>query len=57
MVTYYARYTLETKSSIAMAREAFNKKKTLFTSKWDLHLKKKLLKCCIRSIGLYGAET
>jgi hypothetical protein len=29
----YARYTLEIKSSISMAREAFNKKKTLFTSK------------------------
>jgi hypothetical protein len=40
-----------------MAREAFNKKKTLFTSKWDLNLKKKLVKCCILSIGLYGAET
>ena len=36
---------------------AFNKKKTLFTSKLDLHLRKKLVKCYIWSMALYGAET
>jgi hypothetical protein len=30
---------------------------TLFTSKLDLNLRKKLVKCCIWSIALYGAET
>jgi hypothetical protein len=40
-----------------MAKAAFNKKKTLFTSKLDLNLRKKLEKCYIRSMALYGAET
>jgi hypothetical protein len=40
-----------------MAKAAFNKKKTLFTSKLDLNLRKKLVKCYIRSMALYGAET
>jgi hypothetical protein len=35
----------------------FNKKKNLFTSKLDLNLRKKLVKCCIWSMALYGAET
>jgi len=40
-----------------MAKAAFNKKKTLFTSKLDLNLRKKLVKCYIWSMALYGAET
>jgi hypothetical protein len=40
-----------------MVTAAFNKKKTLFTSKLDLNLRKKLVKCYIWSIVLYGAET
>jgi hypothetical protein len=40
-----------------MARAAFNNKKNLFTSKLDLNLRKKLVKCYIWSIALYGAET
>ena len=36
---------------------AFNKKKTLFTGKLDLNLRKKLIKCYIWSMALYGAET
>jgi hypothetical protein len=40
-----------------MAKETFNRKKTLFTSKLDLELRKKLVKCYIWSIALYGAET
>ena len=36
---------------------AFSKKKTLFTSKLDLNLRKKLIKCYIWSMALYGAET
>jgi len=34
----------------------FNKKKNLFTSKLDLNLRKKLVKCYIWSMALYGAE-
>ena len=40
-----------------MAKAAFNKKMTLFTSTLDLELRKKLVKCYILSIALYGAET
>ena len=40
-----------------MAKAAFNKKKVLFTSTLDLELGKKLVKCYIWSIALYGAET
>ena len=40
-----------------MAKAAFNKKKTLFTSKLDFNLRKKLVKCYIWSMALYGAET
>jgi hypothetical protein len=48
MITNYARYTVEIKSSIAMAKAAFNKEKTLFTSKLHLNLRNKLVKCYIR---------
>jgi hypothetical protein len=34
----------EIESRIAMAKAAFNKKNTLFTSKLDLNLRKKLIK-------------
>ena len=40
-----------------MAKAAFSKKKTLFTSRLDLNLGKKLIKCYIWSMALYGAET
>ena len=40
-----------------MAKAAFNKKKNLFTSKLDLNLRKKLVKCYVWSMALYGAET
>jgi hypothetical protein len=39
-----------------MAKAAFNKKRTLCTSTLDLELRKKLVKCYIWSIALYGAE-
>jgi hypothetical protein len=55
IVTNDARYTCEIKSRIAMGKAAFNMKNTLFTSKLDLNLRKKLVKCCIWSIALYGA--
>jgi len=40
-----------------MAKAAFNKKRALFTGTLDLELRKKLVKCCIWSIALIGAET
>jgi hypothetical protein len=59
MLTNDARCTREIKSWLAMAKAAFNnnKKKTLFTSKLDLNYRKKLVKCFIWNIALYGAET
>ena len=40
-----------------MAKAAFNKNRRLFTSTLDLELRKKLVKCYLWSIALYGAET
>jgi len=51
------RYTCEIKCRTAMVKAAFNKKRALFTSTLDLELRKKLVKCYIWSIALYGAET
>ena len=42
---------------VAVAKAAFNKKKNLFTSKLDFNLRKKLVKCYVWSMALYGAET
>ena len=57
ILTNDGRCTCEIKCRIAMAKAAFNKKRTLFTSTLDLELRKKLVKCYIWSIALYGAET
>jgi len=40
-----------------MAKANLNKKRALFTSTLDFKLRKKLVKCYIWSIALYGAET
>jgi len=55
-ITNDARCTSEIKPRITMATAAFNKRRALFTSKLDFHLRKKLVKCYIWSIGLGGAE-
>jgi len=47
MLTNDGRCIREIKSRIAMAKAAFSKKKTLFNSKLDLNLRKKLIKCYI----------
>jgi len=57
LLTNDGRCTREIKSRIAMAKAAFSKKKTLFTRKLDLNLRKKLIKCYIWSMAFYGAET
>jgi len=53
MITNDARCTCEIKLKIAMAKNAFNKKKTLFTSKPYLNLKKTIVKW---RTALHGAE-
>jgi len=57
MLTNDGRCMCEIKSRIVMAKAAFKRKKTLFTRKLDLNLRKKLVKCYIWSMALYGAET
>jgi len=57
ILTNDGRCTCEITCRIAMAKPAFNKKRALFTSTWDLELRKKLVKCYIWSMALYGAET
>jgi hypothetical protein len=47
----------EIKYRTSTAKATFNKKKTLFASKLDLNLRKKLVKCYIWNIAVYGAET
>jgi len=56
MLTNDGKCTCEIKSRIVMAKAAFSKKKTSFTSKSDLNLRKKLIKCYIWIMALYGAE-
>jgi hypothetical protein len=51
------RCTCEIKCRIDIAKAAFSKKRALFTSTLDLELRKKLVKCYVWSIALYGAET
>jgi hypothetical protein len=57
ILTNNGRRTCEIKCSIVMDKAAFNKKRAVFTSTLDLELRKKLVKCYIWSIALYGAET
>jgi hypothetical protein len=57
MLTNDGRRTSEIKYRFSMAKAAFNKRRALFTRTLDLKLRKKLVKCYIWSITLYGAET
>ena len=40
-----------------MAKKVFMEKKKLFTDKMNLELKKRIMKCLVRSVALYAAET
>jgi hypothetical protein len=57
ILTNDGRRSCEIKCRIAMAKTAFNRKRTLFTSTLDLELRKKLVKCYIWSIALCSAKT
>ena len=56
MVTSDARYSCKSKSTFATTKAACINKKTLFTSKLDLNLRKELLICYIWILAFYGAE-
>ena len=47
----------EVKQRIAMAKEAFNRKKRIFCGSLQKELRKRLVKCFVWSVALYGAET
>ena len=57
VLTRYGYCTKEIKMRIAIAKEAFNRKMSLLTSKLNTELKKKLVRCYVWSIALYGSET
>jgi hypothetical protein len=56
MITNNARCIREIKSKGAMVKAVFNKKKTLFTSKLNFNLRKKVLKCYTWRTALCDAE-
>ena len=47
----------EVKQRIAMAKEAFNRKRSIFCGPLEKELRKRLEKCFVWSVVLYGAET
>ena len=61
----YLRYNIssnmnccqEVKPKIAMAKEAFNRKRSIFCGHLEKELRKRLVKCFVWSETLYGAET
>jgi hypothetical protein len=57
MITNNVICTREFTYRIAVTKAAVNSKKNVFTGNLDLNLRKKLEKCYIWSIALYGAET
>jgi hypothetical protein len=57
IIKNYARFRCEIKARVATAKRPFSWKKIRFTSKLDLYLRKKLVKCFIWNTALYGAKT
>ena len=49
--------TREIKMRIAIAKEKFNRRISLVASKLNIEFKKKLVRCYVWSIALYGSET
>jgi hypothetical protein len=57
MITNDSSCTCDINSRIAMAKQRSTRRRLFFTRKLDLNLRKKLVKCYMWSIALYGAET
>jgi hypothetical protein len=57
MIKNDARYTRKIKFRTTTEKLSFNRKKNLFTSKLDLNLRKKSVKCYIWSLALQGATS
>ena len=47
----------EVKQRIAMAKEAFNRKRSIFCGPLEKELRERIVKCFVWSVVLYGAET
>ncbi|KAJ4431524.1 hypothetical protein ANN_20122 [Periplaneta americana] len=47
----------EVKRRIAMVKEAFNRKRSIFCGFLEKELRKRLVKCFVWCVALYGAET
>ena len=47
----------EVKQRIAMVKEAVNRKRSIFCGPLEKELRKRLVKCFVWSVALYGAET
>ena len=47
----------EVKQGIAMTKEAFNTKTSIFCGPLEKDLRKRLVKCFLWSVVMYGAET
>ena len=45
------------KQRIAMEKEAFNRKNSIFCGPLEKELRKRLVKCFVWSVALYGAKT
>jgi len=56
-VTKDCRCECEVRRRIALAKEAFKKKKDLMCGSLSLQLKKRIVKAFVWSIALYGSET
>jgi hypothetical protein len=56
LITRDARGKRKIISRIAMAKTTLIKNKDLFSSRWDLNLRKKLIQCYIFSTAWRGAE-
>ena len=57
VLTRDGRCTMEIKMRIAMAKEGFNIKISILTSKISIELGKKLVRCYVWSMTLYGSGT
>jgi hypothetical protein len=57
VITNGARCRPETKCRIVMIKAAFDQQGSLFTSKLDINVRKKLVKCYICNTDFYGAES
>ena len=57
MLTRDGYCTREIKIRIAIAKEEFNRKISLFISMLNIEFKKKLVRCYVWSISLYGSDT